>query len=219
MSWKEFHEIEQEKEYFKKLWKFLDYEYEEFVIYPPKDKIYRAFDETPLDKVKVVIVGQDPYHGPNQANGLAFAVEQSQPIPPSLRNILNEATEATEVSNTKTLVSWAKQGVLLLNNVLTVRESSPKSHSKKGWEQYTNNAIKYLLQHKSNVLIFCLWGRDAESKRELIEACDNTNVIILSSSHPSPLAATKTNKPFIGSKQFEKINEILKLHNQETIEF
>lgn len=195
-SWTNFRNIEKDKEYFKELQKKLDSN-------DPKDLIYRAF-ETPLNKIRVVIIGQYPYNKPNQANGLAFAVNKDQKIPPTLKNIIKESGTSDQ-----TLCSWAEQGVFLLNTSLTVREI--------GWGQFTDNAIKYLLEY-SNVdkpLIFCLWGHHAEEKRSLIKGYDG--VTIISSSHPSPLTASKTSRPFTGSNQFERINDILKVAGSSEI--
>jgi len=211
MSWKEFHNSEIEKPYYKELQEKLDFIYSDDAqffskVFPPKNQIFRCFNETPLDKVLVVILGQDPYHGKDQANGLAFAVNKSVPIPPSLKNIIKESN----CSDT-TLVKWAKQGVLLLNTILTVEQTRPMSCAGIGWETYTDNAIKYLLDNSDceKPLIFCLWGNWAISKKPLIESMEFSNVFILESSHPSPLSANKTDKPFIRSGHFMKINEIL----------
>ena len=219
-NWKDFHEDESTKDYFKKLEKFINNEYTDDTIqhftniYPPRDKIYRAFDLCPLKDIRVVIIGQDPYHGPGQANGLAFAVDEDAKIPASLRNIIKESK-----TTDRTLISWAKQGIFLLNTCLTVRESKPASHSGKGWETYTDNAIKYLLNNSDweKPLIFCLWGRHAENKRSLIEGYDN--VAIISTSHPSPLSATKTSRPFLGSEQFQTINDLLRAGGEQPIRY
>jgi uracil-DNA glycosylase len=208
MSWIDFHSKELEKEYYKKLDKTINQLYSDDITfftptYPPKKLIFRCFDETPFDNVKVIILGQDPYHQPNQANGLAFAVNDSK-LPPSLKNIVKESG-CTDT----TLLKWAKQGVLLLNTILTVKESKPLSCSGIGWETYTDNAIKYLLDNTESgeLLIFCLWGNFARSKKSMI--CGYSDVIILESSNPSPLSAHSTDKPFIGCDHFNKINDIL----------
>jgi uracil-DNA glycosylase len=214
MSWKKFHSQESEKEYFKKLQEKLDYLYSDDIkfftnVYPPRDLIFRCFDETPLDQVRVVILGQDPYHQKGQANGLAFAVNEGITSPPSLKNIMKES-KCTD----PTLVKWAKQGVLLLNTTLTVKESSPMSCSKIGWETYTNNALEYLVEN-SNAdipLIFCLWGAHAQSKKLLLKKFQG--VEILEASHPSPLSAHIS---FIGCGHFDKINEILESYGQPPI--
>lgn len=212
-SWKEFHKEETEKEYYIKLQKELDNIYSDDYaffsgVYPPKELIFRCFDETPLDQVRVVIIGQDPYHQKGQANGLAFAVNNGIPLPPSLKNVVKES-KCTDT----TLVSWAKQGVLLLNTTLTVKDSKPLSCSKIGWETYTDNALKYLInnQKPDTCLIFCLWGKWAISKKSLIK---NPDIFILEASHPSPLSAHIS---FIGCGHFDKINEVLVSKGQEPI--
>ena len=210
MSWEEFHKQEQEKDYFKILQAQIDNLYNTEVCYPPKELIYRALKETSLDNVRVVIIGQDPYHGPNQANGLAFAVNEEIPIPPSLRNILKESG-----SSDRTLLKWANQGVLLLNTVLTVIDGKPLSCSNIPWKTYTTNAIKYLLEHNSN-LIFMLWGNSAQSLKPLIYQYKVNKNIILESSHPSPLSAYIS---FNGSGHFTRINEILKNNGLNIIEW
>ena len=209
MSWTHFHSEEVGKRYYENLQEKLDYLYSDDVqfftkTFPPKNLIFKCFEETPLDKVRVVILGQDPYHQPNQANGLAFAVNEGIAIPPSLKNIIKESN-CTDT----TLIKWARQGVLLLNTTLTVKENKPMSCTKIGWETYTDNAIKYLLEHSDtdSPLIFVLWGNKAFEKRDIIKKYDGT--IILESSHPSPLSANNTSNPFIGSNHFIKINEIL----------
>jgi len=194
MSWQDFHKQETEKGYYKKLSERIEYLYSEDVqffskTFPPKHLIFKCFEETPLDKVKVVILGQDPYHGIDQANGLAFAVNKDVPIPPSLKNIIKES-KCTDT----TLIKWAKQGVLLLNTTLTVKESKPLSCANFGWEIYTDNAIKYLLDNSESDTLFCLWGNESMKKKDIIKNYDS--VIILESSHPSPLSANKTSKPF-----------------------
>jgi len=214
MSWSEFHIEEQNKEYFKKLQKKIDHLYSDDVsfftkVFPPKNLIYRCFDETPLDKVRVIIIGQDPYHQQNQANGLAFAVNDGIKIPPSLKNVIRES-ECTD----STLVKWAQQGVLLLNTTLTVIESKPMSCSGIGWETYTDNAIKYLLENSEcgNPLIFCLWGAHSQAKKKLINGYED--ITILEASHPSPLSAHIS---FNGCGHFKKINEILENLGQPII--
>jgi uracil-DNA glycosylase len=216
MSWKEFHQEEIKKGYYKKVQEKLDYLYSDDVqfftgVFPPKESIFRCFDETPLDKVRVVILGQDPYHQKGQANGLAFAVNEGIPLPPSLKNVIKES-KCTDT----TLVKWAKQGVLLLNTTLTVQESKPMSCAKIGWETYTDNAIKYLLEHSDseNPLIFCLWGAHAQTKKPLISKYDG--VKILEASHPSPLSAHIS---FNGCGHFDTINEILESKGQPIIKW
>jgi uracil-DNA glycosylase len=225
MSWKEFHSEEILKDYFKKLMERIDYLYSDeanfFVnVYPPKDLIYRCFEETPLNLVKVVIIGQDPYHQKDQANGLAFAVNEKTTIPPSLKNIMKESG-----TDDKTLLKWTKQGVLLLNTTLTVIESKPMSCAKDGWEIYTHNAIKYLIENKKDKdpLIFLLWGKHAQTKKELINEykCDDKcdNIYIFECSHPSPLSANKTSQPFMGCGHFKLVNDTLKKHEIDEIDW
>jgi len=216
MSWEDFHSKEIEKEYFPKLQQKVDYWYYDEVkffteVYPPKELIYRCFEETPFDKVRVVILGQDPYHQKGQANGLAFAINDGNRIPPSLKNIIKESccTDTTRVK-------WARQGVLLLNTTLTVKESKPQSCSGVGWETYTDNAIKYLLDRSNsdNPIIFCLWGNSAMAKESIIREFD---VTVLTSSHPSPLSCGSTSQPFNGCDHFAKINEVLESKGQPII--
>ncbi len=217
MSWKEFHEEEKSKEYFDKLEKKVEHlysdEYKFFTeVYPPKELIYRCFEETPINNVKIVIIGQDPYHQKDQANGLAFAVNEGVSIPPSLRNIVKESG-CTDT----TLIKWAKQGVLLLNAYLTVKDSKPMSCNNIGWETYTDNAIHYLLENTQYPLIFCLWGNFARSKKKII--CEYDDIIVLESTHPSPLSANNPSQPFIGCGHFVKINKILEERGEEVIEW
>lgn len=221
MSWKDFHCGEVQKEYYATMIKNVDDLYKAKTVYPSKEQIFRCFIECPLDIVRVVIIGQDPYHGPDQANGLAFAVNEDIKIPPSLRNILKESGSVD-----KTLLSWSKQGVFLLNTILTVEESKPLSCAKIGWETYTDNAIKYLVENSNGLLIFLLWGSPARSKKQMIMNCNSMsngvsdeNVIVLESSHPSPLSASSTDEPFIGSGQFKKVNEILKSKRLDEIQW
>jgi len=214
MSWEEFHKSEIEKAYYKKLQEKIEHFYSDDVqfftgTFPPRELIFRCFNETPLDKVRVVILGQDPYHGKGQANGLAFAVNQGIPNPPSLKNIIKES-KCTDT----TLVKWAKQGVLLLNTTLMVQESKPMSCKGIGWETYTDNAIKYLLEHSDleNPLIFVLWGSHAQSKKSIISKYKG--VEIMEASHPSPLSAHIS---FNGCGHFQKINQIFESKGQPII--
>jgi uracil-DNA glycosylase len=211
MSWKDFHSQEVKKDYYKKVQEKIEFFYTDDVYtFPPRELIFRCFEETDLDKVRVVILGQDPYHGKDQANGLAFAVNEEIAIPPSLRNIIKESG-CTDT----TLVKWAKQGVLLLNTTLTVRELKPMSCAGIGWETYTDNAIKYLLDNsKKNPPIFCLWGAHAQAKKKLIDEYEGVKV--LEASHPSPFSAHIS---FNGCKHFKTINEILKSKGQKDIEW
>ena len=206
-SWKPFLKAEFEKPYFKELSQFLHAEYENKIIFPQKTLVFRAFT-TDLNDVKVVILGQDPYHTPGAAEGLAFSVPNSQPIPPSLINIYKEIDDdiGKHVNPRGSLTNWQKQGVLLLNTVLTVEAHRPKSHTGKGWEIFTTEVIKYLNETRLH-LVFILWGRDARNKKVLI---DTSKHLVLESAHPSPLSA---HAGFFGSKPFSKCNQFLEKNN------
>ncbi|MBR2589026.1 uracil-DNA glycosylase [Candidatus Saccharibacteria bacterium] len=206
-SWKEFLNSEFSKPYFKDLSTFLHQEYETKTIFPKKSQVFRAFT-TDLSKVTVVILGQDPYHTPGAAHGLAFSVPDSQPIPPSLINIYKEIDNdiGSHANHTGNLTNWQKQGVLLLNNTLTVEAHHPGSHRNHGWEIFTEAVIKYLNDNRPH-LVFLLWGRDARSKAELI---DKSKHLVLESPHPSPLSA---HYGFFGNHHFSKANDFLKMHN------
>ncbi len=210
-SWKKFLDSEFDKTYFKELSKFLHEEYETKTIFPKKTLVFRAFT-TDLNEVKVVILGQDPYHTPGMAEGLAFSVPNSQPMPPSLINIYKEidADIGSHQNPRGSLANWQKQGVLLLNTVLTVEAHKPKSHANKGWETFTTATIEYLNKNRPH-LVFILWGRDARNKKSLI---DTSKHLVLESAHPSPLSAYHG---FFGSKPFSKCNEFLKEHDQDPI--
>jgi len=213
-DWKAVLQDELQKPYIKELSDFLDLEYENEVVYPPKDEVFTAFHLTPFENVKVVILGQDPYHGPNQAKGLAFSVNEGVPAPPSLRNIYKELVSdvGCEMPTSPDLVPWAKQGVLLLNTTLTVRAGKPMSHAKKGWETFTDHVLATLNEKKEPV-VFILWGKHAQSKKKLIDASKH---FILESVHPSPLSASRG---FFGSRPFSKANEFLKKNGLEPIEW
>ena len=210
-SWKPFLEAEFCKPYFLTLSQFLRDEYENKTIYPPKPLVFRAF-ATDLNKVKVVILGQDPYHTPGAAHGLAFSVPSTERIPPSLVNIYKEIDDdiGSHANKSGSLKSWQEQGVLLLNNVLTVEAHRAGSHRGHGWETFTEAVIKYLSETREN-LVFILWGRDARSKKPLIDASRH---LILESAHPSPLSA---HNGFFGSKPFSKTNAYLKEHGKKEI--
>lgn len=210
-SWRPFLNAEFTKPYFKELSSFLHQAYATRTIYPRKQLVFSAFT-TDLDQVKVVILGQDPYHTPGAAEGLAFSVPPSQPIPPSLKNIYKEIDSdlGHHANPTGSLRSWQRQGVLLLNTVLTVEAHRPKSHSGKGWEIFTTEVIKYLNSQREH-LVFILWGRDARSKKSLV---DSKKHLILESAHPSPLSA---HHGFFGSQPFSKCNQYLQAHGQEPI--
>lgn len=210
-SWKPFLRHEFEKPYFKELASFLHSEYAHKVIFPKKSLVFSAFS-TNLNEVKVVILGQDPYHTPGAAEGLAFSVPASQPIPPSLINIYKEIdNDIGHHSNQNgSLRSWQKQGVLLLNTVLTVEAHKAGSHRGKGWEIFTTEVIKYLNNTRPH-LVFILWGRDARSKKVLIDAQKH---LILESPHPSPLSAYAG---FFGNHHFSKTNNFLRSHGLKEI--
>lgn len=193
-----------EKPYYKKLEQFLDEEYKTQVIYPIASDIFNALHYTSYEDTKVVILGQDPYHGPNQAHGLSFSVQPEVKIPPSLLNMYKELQSdlGHEVPNNGYLVKWAEQGVLLLNTVLTVRQGEANSHKGKGWEIFTDRIIE-LLNEREKPVIFVLWGRHAQAKKKIIT---NQNHYMIESVHPSPLSARRG---FFGSKPYSKINEML----------
>lgn len=201
-------------ESYQSLKRFLIDEYEEHIVYPPIEEIWTAFEWTPYKDVKVVIIGQDPYHGPNQAHGLSFSVKETVKIPPSLRNIYKELENDLKYPpvNHGYLKKWAKQGVLMLNTVLTVRAHTPNSHKNKGWEKVTNHAIE-ALNDLDHAVVFLLWGRHAQQKKDLI----NTNKhFIIESSHPSPFSARHS---FFGSKPFSKVNALLETDGQTPIDW
>ena len=210
-SWKPFLGSEFNKPYFGELSEFLKSEYDKKTVFPPKKLVFSAFT-TDLNQVKVVILGQDPYHTPGAAEGLAFSVPANQPIPPSLINIYKEIDSdiGTHKNPSGSLRDWQKQGVLLLNTVLTVEAHKPKSHSNKGWETFTTAVISYLNLERNN-LVFLLWGRDARNKKSLI---DNKRHLILEAPHPSPLSAYNG---FFGCKHFSKCNEYLLKHGKQPI--
>ncbi|MDP5039156.1 MAG: uracil-DNA glycosylase, partial [Candidatus Gracilibacteria bacterium] len=203
------------KEYFENITNFLENEYKNNkIIYPKKDDILNAFRLCSLDDLKIVILGQDPYHGKNQANGLSFSIKNGNKIPPSLKNIYKELNNdlGIEISNNGDLSLWAKQGVLLLNTTLTVEEKKPNSHSKIGWQFFTDNIIKEINLNKKNI-IFILWGDFAQKKENLI---DNSKHFIIKSSHPSPFSA---HRGFFGSKVFSQTNNILTKLGKKNIDW
>lgn len=213
-GWKERLEDQFEKSYFKELTGFVHDEYKKSTIYPEPKNIFRAFDLAPFDDVKVVILGQDPYHGAGQANGLCFAVNPGVRPPPSLQNIFKELESdlGHEVSHDTDLSRWAKQGVLLLNATLTVRAASAGSHQGKGWEQFTDAAIRKLNDEREGI-VFILWGNYARQKGAFI---DRSKHFVIESAHPSPFSA---NNGFLGSKPFSKTNEYLKARGEKEIEW
>lgn len=203
MTWTEVLAPIKNSEYFENLWKKVKEEYASTNCFPPKNQIFRALELTPFDEVKVVIIGQDPYHGDFQANGLCFSVSDQVKAPPSLQNIYKELKEDLGIDKTTNeLDGWAKQGVLLLNATLSVRAHSPNSHKDLGWEQFTNFIIKEISDKKENV-VFVLWGAFAQKKEELI---DSSKHFILKSAHPSPFSV---HRGFFGSRPFSKINDFL----------
>lgn len=203
-SWYSELQDEFKKEYFIKLREFVVEEKKNFVIYPPGSQIFSAFNLTPFDKVKVVILGQDPYHGPGQAHGLCFSVPQGVRTPPSLVNIYKELKSdiGFSIPESGNLESWAKQGVFLLNATLTVRANTAGSHQKKGWETFTDTVIKTISDKRKDI-VFVLWGNYAAAKEKLI---DSSKHLILKAPHPSPLSAYNG---FLGCKHFSKINNYL----------
>lgn len=213
-SWKQQLQAEFDKPYFHELTSFVKSEYQTKRIYPPGKLIFNAFDLCPFNKVKVVIIGQDPYHGPGQAHGLCFSVQDGIPFPPSLRNIFKEIKEdlGKEIPKTGNLTRWAEQGVLLLNATLTVRENQAASHQKKGWETFTDEAIKTLAQNREGI-VFLLWGAYAQKKAEMI---DRNKHFILKSVHPSPLSASRG---FFGNHHFSKTNQYLTEQGKTAIEW
>lgn len=213
-SWSEQLQEEFQKPYFGALTEFVRAEYGSGVCYPPGSMIFNAFNTTPFDKVKVVILGQDPYHGPGQAHGLCFSVQDGVDFPPSLRNIFQEINQETgaPVPGTGNLTRWAQQGVFLLNTCLTVRAHQAFSHSGHGWETFTDAVIKRLSDEREG-LVFLLWGAPAGKKASLIDAGKH---LILRSAHPSPLSAYRG---FFGCGHFKMCNEYLIQHGKEPIEW
>lgn len=204
-DWNTLFYIEKQKDYFRNLMSFLEQEYTQFNIYPCREEIFNAFKITPLKNVKVVIVGQDCYHGEGQAMGLSFSVRDGVKIPPSLRNIYKELEAEGFHPDTSTgnLTKWAEQGVFLINSCLTVREHEPNSHSGKGWERFTDEVIK-ALSYDDNPKVFLLWGNYAQKKSSLIK---NPKHLVLKSAHPSPLSASRG---FFGNNHFISVNNFLK---------
>ena len=213
-GWKKVLEDEFQKDYFYQLKDFLKSEYKSHKVYPKKTQLLRAFNETPFRKVKVVVIGQDPYHGPNQANGLSFSVNKGIPFPPSLKNILKELESDLSVPYPThgDLTSWAKQGVLMLNTCLSVRAHSPLSHQNKGWENFTDAAIKAISENREKI-VFLIWGKKAEKKLALINQ-EKHQIFI--APHPSPFSARYG---FFGCKHFSKTNDFLRTIHQEPIDW
>ena len=203
-----------EKDYFLRIQEFIDEEYSTKTVYPPYGEIFNAFKLTPLDNVKVVILGQDPYHEVGQAHGLAFSTPDGRPIPRSLKNIFKEINAEYDypIPESGCLEKWARQGVFLLNTVLTVEDGNANSHSKCGWQTFTDNVIK-TLNDQSQPIVFMLWGKQAEKKKELIT---NENHLVLVTSHPSPFSARRG---FLGCNHFRLANEYLKDNGQKEIDW
>lgn len=211
MTWTEILAPIKNTEYFTTLWEKVKEEYQTTKCFPPKDQIFRAIELTPFDEVKVVIIGQDPYHNDNQANGLCFSVSDKVKAPPSLKNIFKELEADLGIKKTSNeLEMWAKQGILLLNATLTVRAHEANSHKDLGWEQFTDFIIKEISDKKENV-IFVLWGAFAQKKVGLIDASKH---FIIQSAHPSPFSV---HKGFFGSRPFSKINQFLEEKGKEPI--
>lgn len=212
-SWHEVLKDEFEKPYFKTLSEFVRQEYQNKTIYPPPKLVFNAFDTTPFDQVKVVILGQDPYHGAGQAHGLCFSVNKETRMPPSLQNIYKEIHTdlGLPIATHGNLQHWADQGVLLLNATLTVEADRAGSHQKKGWEEFTDAAIK-ALSDKREYLVFLLWGAYAQKKGTIIDAKKH---LVLTAAHPSPFSVTH----FYGCKHFSKTNAYLKAHGEKPIEW
>ena len=213
-SWKNLLQPEFSKDYFNKLVSFVRQEYKQNMIFPPGPQIFNAFDHCPLDQVKVVIIGQDPYHGPGQAHGLCFSVNDGIAFPPSLRNIFQEINTDLnkKLPESGNLERWASQGVLLLNATLTVKAHSPGSHQNKGWESFTDRVIQLVSDHKQNV-VFLLWGTYAQKKSVLI---DGSKHLVLKAPHPSPFSA---NRGFFGCRHFSKTNQYLQERGLEPIDW
>ena len=213
MTWDEILKPVKESDYFKKLWQNVNHEYASSKCFPPKDQIFRALELTPFDEVKVVIIGQDPYHNDNQANGLCFSVTEGVKAPPSLKNIFTELKNDLNIDRSNTeLDDWGKQGVLLLNATLTVKAHEPNSHKDLGWEKFTNFIIEKISEEKEDV-VFVLWGAFAQKKAGLINPAKH---FILKSAHPSPFSV---HRGFYGSKVFSKINDCLTSKQKSAIDW
>jgi uracil-DNA glycosylase len=214
ISWKQHLSEEFDKEYFNRLVELIREEKKQSVIYPPGKQIFNAFHKCGYENIKVVILGQDPYHGEGQANGLAFSVADGVPVPPSLVNIFKEVSKCTgkPVPLSGNLERWAGQGVLLLNAVLTVKAKQPGSHAKLGWELFTDAVIRLISDKKENI-VFMLWGNYAQNKGQII---DETKHLVLKAPHPSPFSAYTG---FVGCNHFEKANAYLKSKNISPIEW
>jgi uracil-DNA glycosylase len=213
-SWRPYLDPELEMPYWRKLRDFVDGERARHAVYPPEDEVFSALETVPYDEVKVMILGQDPYHGPGQAHGLAFSVRPGVTPPPSLRNMLKELRDemGCPIPNHGHLVPWARQGVLLLNAVLTVRDGEPNSHKGQGWEKFTDAVIRAVNQQPHRV-VFVLWGAYAGRKAEMI---DRDRHVIVQSAHPSPLSAKRG---FFGSRPFSQVNAALEQSGQAPVDW
>lgn len=215
-SWHNFLSNESQKPYFSNINNILDQNSaQQITVYPPEDERYTAYELTPFENIKIVILGQDPYHGPKQANGLAFSVHQGIPVPPSLRNIYKELAEDIEgfsIPQHGSLIDWAKQGVFLLNTSLSVEATKAGSHSNIGWQHLTDATIQEISEKSTNT-VFILWGSHAQKKRALI---DESKHLIITSAHPSPLSSYRG---FFGSKPFSQANQYLIKHGKKPIDW
>ncbi len=213
-DWEEHLLPEFEKDYYKKLKKFLIKEYSSYRIFPPMEEIYNAFHFTSLNDLKVVILGQDPYHGIGQAHGLAFSVKVGTDIPPSLKNIYKELNEdiGCFIPNNGYLKKWTDEGVLMLNTVLTVRSGQANSHKDKGWEMFTNRVIE-IINEQDKPLVFLLWGRNAQAKESML---NNKKHLVIKTPHPSPLSASRG---FMGSRCFSRCNDFLVKNGVEPVDW
>lgn len=211
-DWKDILAQEVNKPYYTRMMDFVEQEYQSAQIFPSREQMFRAFELTPYQDVKVVILGQDPYHGEHQAHGLSFSVPRGVKVPPSLVNIYKELHSdlGVAIPTHGCLETWAKQGVLMLNTVLTVRAHAPFSHRGKGWEQFTDQVIR-ILNEKSEPIVFILWGKPAQEKKQMLDASKHC---IIEAPHPSPLSAYRG---FFGSKPFSQANEFLQRHQQTPI--
>ncbi|MGY5847293.1 uracil-DNA glycosylase [Salegentibacter sp. HM20] len=214
-DWKKELQPEFEKEYFKNLWDFIAEEYQEYQCYPASESLFAAFNFSRFQETKVVILGQDPYHGPGQAHGLSFSVNDGVNFPPSLKNIFRELEQDTgkSIPFSGNLESWARQGVLLLNASLSVRQGQAGSHQKQGWEKFTDRVIEILSEKREN-LVFLLWGSFAQKKEKLI---DTNRHLVLKTGHPSPLSANRGY--WFGNKHFSQTNEFLQKNGKEPIDW
>ena len=205
------------KPYYKELYKFVANEYRTQTVYPPKDKIFHAFETTPPSKVRVVIIGQDPYHGEGQANGMCFSVDDGIELPPSLKNIYREIENerGTRMPESGNLDRWARQGVFLLNAVLTVRAHEANSHRMHGWEKFTDKVIEEI-EKQDRYIVYMLWGKPAQMKADMIK---NPKRLVLQSSHPSPLSAYRSYDGFFGNGHFVKCNDFFIKHGEKPIEW